>query len=45
VKAKPKESLDTERFNNALAKIKAGGYTVEQLKAKFSLTKEQEAAL
>ena len=45
VKAKPKESLDTERFNNALAKIKAGGYTVEQLKAKFNLTKEQEAQL
>lgn len=45
VKVKPKESLDTERFNNALAKIKAGGYTVEQLKAKFNLTKEQEAAL
>lgn len=42
---KPKESLDTERFNNAMAKIKAGEYTVEQLKAKFSLTKEQEAAL
>ena len=45
VKAKPKESLDTERFNNAMAKIKAGEYTVEQLKAKFGLTKEQEAAL
>ena len=44
-KAKVKESLPTERFNNALAKIKAGEYTVEQLKAKFSLTKEQEAAL
>ena len=42
---KPKESLDTERFNNAMAKIKAGEYTVDQLKAKFSLTKEQEAAL
>lgn len=47
VKAKPKvkESLDTERFNNAMAKIAAGEYTVEQLKAKFNLTKEQEAAL
>ena len=44
-KVKLKESLDTERFNNAMAKIKAGEYTVEQLKAKFSLTKEQEAAL
>jgi hypothetical protein len=44
-KAKPKESLDTERFNNAMAKIKAGEYTVEQLKAKFNLTKEQEAQL
>ena len=44
-KVKLKESLPTERFNNALAKIAAGEYTVEQLKAKFSLTKEQEAAL
>ena len=42
---KVKESLDTERFNNALDKIAAGEYTVEQLKAKFNLTKEQEAAL
>lgn len=40
-----KQTLDTERFNNALAKIKAGGYTVEQLKSKFNLTKEQEAQL
>ena len=42
---KPKESLPTERFNNALAKIKAGEYTVGELKAKFNLTKEQEAQL
>lgn len=40
-----KETLDTERFNNALAKIAAGEYTVEQLKSKFNLTKEQEAQL
>ena len=45
VKAKPKESLSDERFKGALDKIAAGEYTVEQLKAKFSLTKEQEAAL
>jgi hypothetical protein len=44
-KAKIKESLSTERFNNALAKIAAGDYKVEELKAKFNLTKEQEAAL
>jgi hypothetical protein len=44
-KAKVKESLPTERFNNALAKIKAGEYTVGELKAKFNLTKEQEAQL
>lgn len=44
-KAKAKESLSTERFNNALAKIAAGDYKVEELKAKFNLTKEQEAAL
>ena len=42
---KPKESLSDERFNNALAKIKAGDYKVEELRAKFNLTKEQEAAL
>ena len=44
-KPKAKESLSTERFNNALAKIKAGDYKVEELRAKFNLTKEQEAAL
>ena len=40
-----KESLSTERFNNALAKIKANEFTVEELKSKFYLTKEQEAQL
>ena len=40
-----KESLSTERFNNAIAKIKANEFTVEELKAKFYLTKEQEAQL
>ena len=40
-----KETLSTERFNNALAKIKAKEFTVEELKAKFHLTKEQEAQL
>jgi hypothetical protein len=40
-----KESLSTERFNNALAKIKANEFTVEELKSKFHLTKEQEAQL
>jgi len=44
-KAKPKESLPTDRFNNALDKIKDGRYTVELLRAKFNLTKEQEAQL
>ena len=44
-KAKVKESLPTDRFNNALAKIKAGEYTVAELKANFNLTKEQEEAL
>ena len=42
---KVKESLSDERFNDALDKIKDGRYTVEKLKAKFNLTKEQEAAL
>lgn len=40
-----KETLSTERFNNALAKIKAKEYSVEQLRAQFHLTKEQEAQL
>ena len=40
-----KETLSAERFNNALAKINANEYTVEQLKAQFHLTKEQEAQL
>ena len=44
-KAKIKESLSNDRFNNAISMINAGSYTVEELKAKFNLTKEQEAAL
>ena len=42
---KVKESLSDERFKGALDKIAAGDYKVEDLKAKFNLTKEQEAAL
>ena len=45
VKEVVKETLSTERFNNALAKIKAKEFTVEELKSKFHLTKEQEAQL
>lgn len=40
-----KETLSNERFSNALAKIKAKEYTVEELREKFHLTKEQEAQL
>jgi len=40
-----KETLSNERFKNALVKIKAKEFTVEELKAKFHLTKEQEAQL
>ena len=40
-----KETLSAERFKGALDKIAAGEYTVEQLKSKFHLTKEQEAQL
>lgn len=40
-----KESLSAERFKSALQKIASGEYTVEQLKSKFNLTKEQEAQL
>ena len=42
---KAKELLSDDRFKDALAKIAAGKYTVELLKAKFNLTKEQEAQL
>ena len=45
VKEIVKETLSTERFNNALAKIKSKEFTVEELKSKFHLTKEQEAQL
>ena len=45
VKQPIKETLSTERFNNALIKIKAKEFTVEELKSKFHLTKEQEAQL
>lgn len=45
VKEIVKETLSTERFNNALAKIKANEYTVEELRKNFNLTKEQEAQL
>ena len=45
VKEIVKETLSAERFKGALDKIAAGEYTVEQLKSKFNLTKEQEAQL
>ena len=40
-----KESLSDARFKAALAKIASNEFTVEELKAKFYLTKEQEAQL
>lgn len=40
-----KESLTDARFKAALAKIASKEFTVEELKAKFYLTKEQEAQL
>jgi|694.fasta_scaffold85773_5 hypothetical protein len=45
VKQPVKETLSADRFAGALTKIAAGEYTVEQLKSKFNLTKEQEAQL
>ena len=45
VQPKAKPTLEPERFNKALTMIKAKEYTVEQLKATYSLTKEQEAQL
>jgi hypothetical protein len=40
-----KESLSDTRFKAALAKIASNEYTVEELKDKFYLSKEQEAQL
>jgi len=42
-KAKP--TLTPDRFNSALQAIQEGRYTVEELRATYSLTKEQEAQL
>lgn len=42
-KAKP--SLDAEKFGKALKAIADGRYSVDELKATYSLTKEQEAQL
>lgn len=44
-KAKVKQSLTDDRFSIALSKIKAGTYTVEELRENCELTKEQEAQL
>jgi hypothetical protein len=40
-----KESLSDARFKAALESISKGEFTTDQLKAKFYLTKEQEAQL
>lgn len=42
-KAKP--SLDGDRWNKALAAVKAGKYSAEQIKETYNLTKEQEGQL
>ncbi len=42
-KAKP--TLTPDRFNSALAAIQDGRYTVEDLRATYTLTQEQEAQL
>lgn len=42
-KAKP--TLTPDRFNSALQAIQDGRYTAEELRATYSLTKEQEAQL
>jgi hypothetical protein len=42
-KAKP--TLTPDRFNSALQAIQEGRYTVEELRATYSLTKEQEGQL
>jgi hypothetical protein len=40
-----KQTIDNDRFEKALEKIKDGSYTVEKLKATFELTELQEKAL
>ena len=40
-----KPELSNKRFDDAVQKIKAGGYTTEKLRDTFALTAEQEAAL
>jgi hypothetical protein len=42
-KAKP--SLDADKFNKALKAIADGRYSIDELKATYNLTKEQEAQL
>ena len=42
---KTKPSITPDRFVNALAAIQDGRYTAEELRATYSLTKEQEAQL
>ena len=42
---KTKPSITADRFANALKAIQDGRYTTEELKATYSLTKEQEAQL
>jgi hypothetical protein len=42
---KAKHTLTPDRFSNALKAIQEGRYTVEDLRATYSLTKEQEGKL
>ena len=42
-KAKP--TLDTEKFSKALKAIQEGRYSIDELKATYNLSKEQEAQL
>jgi hypothetical protein len=42
-KAKP--TLDADKFSKALKAIQEGRYSIEELKATYNLSKEQEAQL
>ena len=42
---KTKPSITDDRFNKALSAIQEGRYTAEELRATYSLTKDQEAQL
>jgi hypothetical protein len=45
VPKREKERINADRLKSAIEQIKAGSYTVEKLRAKFSLTADQETII